>query len=559
MIQDTTDKILSGIIYSKLTESEFVPQIWIPQSLSSDIIPEIIKKTTSHISVKGENWTGKISILPLPIYKFIGLTYFYDEPTNIPNNTKVAAITLLINENSSDFLYRNLDRFKRDLEVIAKQLNVRDTQRDLILSQFYNNLLEFINRFLKIRKLTDDKEKFDTRNECALLSFFHSKLGTMPFYCYPEDVLSAEHQSRISRELEYDFKHGIFTTSYLDFKAIHLYFELPSSRARGKLEMCLISLIFENMPSEEMMNIISIRLLDLIDNLFNEPNVTLAFYKGRLKENLEETEQKYQYLRKWVKEVYESCIGEYYRRSSEVRFARILMDPNRAKLLQKLSEGPISFKKLQDWAYAQLGKKIDLTELLTPLVNSNYAIIKKIEKQDHIILLKGLRAYRISPINTLEKLKSFDSIYPEIYPDLLKLYEKEVSRFFRKYKINSHEMAVISRIILNPVNYLIISMFRKVGIYLQTDFEEKLNKNIRQIALFNLELLKEQNIITQIKAYKESFLLLKTDIKFITTIPKFILLGQKEKNILPAPLNQVSNNVSEVPDRVKTIFKRWFS
>jgi len=556
-VKDKSDEFLEGVIYSTLSKLGPRPNVWFPDSLNYNQILEIIIKFTSYISVGGEKWTGKISILPFPIHKLLGLTYFYEEPGETAETNVTATITLLIKEDASNFFYQNMDKLKKDLEDLAEKMIADKDRRRLVISKYYFSLGEFVNRYIAIQKITDVKDITDEQGKnCVNLSYFHSKIGPKPFYCYPEGILNEEQQYRISKELELNFEQGFFTRSYSDFKALHYYFELPSEWARGKVEMCLMSLIFEQMPSKETINQISFRLADLIEKLSKKPRVSMGFYKMGygVKENLEEIQQMHDYLHNWVIEVYKNCIEAHEEASSEVQFANILQDYNRVRMIEKLSEGSMELKDLQTWIHSDLGKRVDPLALISPLVDSKFALVNEIAGQNHIILLKELHVYRITPSNILVKLKSLENIYPE----LLKNYEEEVQRFFRRYKPSHRDTVFLARLMFDNVNRMIISMVRE-GVYLKPDFEEALSEDIRELALANLEFLKEQDIIVEIGAHNETFVLLKTDIKFVSNIPKYLLSDKKEARQLADPLGQALINITKAPDRIRSIFRRWFA
>ena len=116
-MKDKSDEFLEGVIYSTLSKLGPRPNVWFPDSLNYNQILEIIIKFTSYISVGGEKWTGKISILPFPIHKLLGLTYFYEEPGETAETNVTATITLLIKEDASNFFYQNMDKLKKDLEI----------------------------------------------------------------------------------------------------------------------------------------------------------------------------------------------------------------------------------------------------------------------------------------------------------------------------------------------------------------------------------------------------------------------------------------------------------
>ncbi|MHA1651495.1 MAG: hypothetical protein ACTSYB_14995 [Candidatus Helarchaeota archaeon] len=556
--KDIAKEILEGVIFSTLSELGPKPQAYFPESLSYNKVLEVVIKFTSYISVGGGKWAGKVSILPFPAHKALGLTYFFDDPVSEPGKTITSTITLLINENASNFFYQNIDKLQQDLENLAKELIAEKDRRRYILSRYYFNLVEFVSRYQAIQNMTDVKEQIQELDKsCVLLSYFHSKIGPKPFACYPEDILDETQQYRISKELELNFEQGFFTRSYPDFKALHYYFELPSEWARGKVEMCLVSIVFMKMPPKETINLISFRLSDMIDKLAKKPRVSMGFYKVGygVKDNLEEIEEMHEYLHKWVEEVYRVCIEEYRGVTSEVQFANILRDYNRVRLLEKLSEGSMELRELHSWISTYLGKNIDPLMLISPLIDSGLAIVNEIAGENHIILLKEISVYRITPSTTLEKLKSLENLYP----DLLKIYEGEIQRYFRKYKPTRRDTVFLSRIIFDNINYIIISMLREGGVFLKTDFEEALSQEIRDLALANLEFLKEYDIITEIQAHDKVFILLKTDIKFVSSIPKYLLSEKKIQRPLPDAIGQALNNITRAPERIRNIFKRWFS
>ena len=562
MTPESNEDIIKGIISSELVKSAFKPQFWYPGVLALEEIRRIIQFATTFFPIEeGESWIGKISILPIPIHKFLGLTYFYKKSSKVHEKNIIGCLTLLISESASEFLYRNVDRLKKDLEFLAGELNKNEDHR-LNLTKYYSNLLEFIDRYQTFRKMTGVKDDIeDIRTGCVLLTYFNSKYGPKPFYCYPEDYLSEKQEQRLIKELEHGSEEGVFIKLYPDFAVIHLNFELKSKLARGKVEMCLVSVVLEEIPTKEVMDDTTFRLLELIDMLYMKPEVSLGLHDSEygIKENFEKIIQMSDYLSNWVKLVYKNCIEDCFKKSTEGEYAKILMNINRVKLLEKLSEGPIELKKLEKWVSENLENEINFQEILSPLIDSDFVIIKDALEKKYVILLKGLRIYRISPSTTLEKLKSFSSVYPEVYPDLLKQYTKELRLFLRKYRTTRQETVLLSSIIFDPINYLIISKLRKVGIYLKADFEEALGEHIYKLAARNLKFLKEQHIITEIKANNELFLLLKSDIRFVKTIPKYIFLGKKRKVPLPEPLKKVSSTISEIPSEVKNIFKRWFA
>lgn len=131
---DYDEHIFVGIIYSILVDSKFKPQIWFPGGLDPDKIQNIISRANLYFTTE-EDWLGKILILPLPIHKFLGLTYFFEEHKGISTKNVIASITILIKESKYDFFYQLIERLKRDLENYTKDLKNSNKDQKLIISQ----------------------------------------------------------------------------------------------------------------------------------------------------------------------------------------------------------------------------------------------------------------------------------------------------------------------------------------------------------------------------------------------------------------------------------------
>ena len=284
----------------------------IPESVTYDMALEILMRSTCFISVDFEKMADRISNFPFPEYNLLGLTYFFKGPATSSEQSGMASITLLIRDELSSFINSNIENIKENLSVLCHNLIEQPEVKRQLLLEYYYNLLELLNSYKSIQILTEKraKSKEATRN-CVLLSYFHGKVGPTPIFCYP-DILETDMKKQISRELEMNISEGFFTRSYPDFIAVHYYFELPSEIARGRVEMCLISFIFDRLPSKERINSITFSLFQQLDKLKHKEYVAFGFYKEgySLTDKSELVQQMHSYLQQWVIEVYQKCVEE---------------------------------------------------------------------------------------------------------------------------------------------------------------------------------------------------------------------------------------------------------
>ena len=307
-------KHVFGIIYSRFGELGPQPHIWFPESLTHDAILEVIMRSTCFISVDLTNMHDKISIFPFPEYGIIGMNYYYIESENLSKEPIIASITLLINDESQNFFNRNLGNIKAKLRTLTRELNSNHNLHTTILSQYYLDIIELLNNYKSLEIFTDhDVITEDTGKVAVQLSYFHTKIGPMPFYIYPADLFDEETQNFISKELELEIYEGFFTRTYSKIVALHYYFEIPSKIARGKVEMCLLSFIFEKMPSSDTLHLITFKIQDLLEKLKDTPEIAFGFYTKvyKFKDKISKINEMNSFLRQWVKEVYDVCINSH--------------------------------------------------------------------------------------------------------------------------------------------------------------------------------------------------------------------------------------------------------
>ncbi len=325
LIQTKREDLLIGIIYSTFEESGPIPLNWFPKSLSYEMVFKILTNSSGSFPVNFQKMDDTVIIFPLPEFNLTGLSHYNIDLTDALKEPVITSITLLFSEKIRNFFSQNIKNLKHLLQILIEELKTKKNNQQLMLSQFYSNLKAMINRCKSIEIISHGTINLkDPSKNCVVLSHFHSKIGPRPFDCYPKNVLNEKYQYQISKELDTKHDQEVFIRSYPEFIALHHYFELPSKTARGQVEMCLISFIFERIPPTETINNILFHLAILIDQLSNKPGISLGFYNREYnpKATQDTTEEMIDYLRQWVKATYqlliESKSGVDFEKSIEI-------------------------------------------------------------------------------------------------------------------------------------------------------------------------------------------------------------------------------------------------
>ncbi len=301
---------LIGIIYAIYTKSDPEPQTWFPPSLNYDIAINILTRSTCFLDHNPNDLDDEIVIIPFPEYDLLSITYFFNLYPDKPEQSKIASITILINKKLS-FIFKILDEIKAHLRLIMKRLSSNHGQFLIILSQLYFTLKELLEKSKFSEMFDEDTSKLEDLGKIGvLLSFFHSKLGPSPFYLYPETIFEDALIAQISKDLELKIVNEIFMRTYANRFVINIYFEIPSNLARGQVEMCLLSFICEKMPPKKLIDNISFRLFTLFEDIINEPDIYLAFYRqsSDLHADREKVLEMGQKLKIWVRKIYQTIL-----------------------------------------------------------------------------------------------------------------------------------------------------------------------------------------------------------------------------------------------------------
>jgi hypothetical protein len=164
----------------------------------------------------------------------------------------------------------------------------------------------------------------------VLLSFFHTKIGPKIFYSFPERELERELSERLYDNLTQQKEEEFFTQSFENVKLLNHYFHVHSDWARGKREMLMLSIMFNQQISPEIEEWISILSKEFSDKMQSKEEIYKGFYKSELK-NYEERDQEkileiHKLIEQWIKDLYWDTVEDTRRKSEEEKLTLLLND-----------------------------------------------------------------------------------------------------------------------------------------------------------------------------------------------------------------------------------------
>lgn len=251
---------IKGIHYSSVQINQPIPELWLLDSLTYNYVLDKLKRSTLFITSPDQHPLKKFSLTPFPEAQILVLSYFYQDLQD-PQGSAIKLVTLLLHDQISPFIYANF----------------------LYLTQYFK--LKYLIEYYTNIQLFNSFESAPASNEvCLLFSYFNTRIGPLPFFCYPPNSLEIEDLFQISKELSVIAPdQGSLFKTYRHLSIFHYYFEIPYEFARGRAELCLLSLIFETKPSDAFIERILLPLTELISRLRNTPGLGAAFYTAGLR------------------------------------------------------------------------------------------------------------------------------------------------------------------------------------------------------------------------------------------------------------------------------------
>jgi hypothetical protein len=249
----------------------------------------------------------------------------------------------------------------------------------------------------------------------VVLSYQHRKMGPIVLHAFPKQELDDQLSGRVANILNQTVSEGFFTFSSEDKLFMNFYFEIPSAWAKGNNEKVMVSLILDHQISAEMEHNLMNLCAEFCSKLQLNGEISTAFYISDIN-NMQRDNKKLilkndEILAELVKELYWATIEETREKSEEEEIATLLTKRHVYLTLSKVSKGPISLEKLNEW-FNESFPLLNFKELMDKLVEKQLIFITQvgfIEK--YVFLSKEVRVKRIPP-ECLIKDEDVESGFP---------------------------------------------------------------------------------------------------------------------------------------------------
>ena len=321
--KDDNLDLVQVIIFWKLGQYGAEAISWYPMDLDEQAIQNIGIKLLS-VMAGEEQFSEGVFVIPFPRFQFTGLNYSFTVPDeSLSEHNAAYFVTLMIRDDSSAFIFQNIDhlidKLKATSEVLEQQdFNPREVKLQMI--RLYKYFIEFSKKYLEI------KDALELETEKTILSvallYFHRKAGPIVYNTYPENVLNDEQGKKLCKELEIAIHEGFFSRSYPDISHVSYYFEIPSDWARGKKEMLLLSFVFRKLPAKDITNELHLKSIKFVEKMQVHPEIFKGFYspyeiEGYPEDEKTKGDKMHELLRQWVKSLFLASLDVFQSSSME--------------------------------------------------------------------------------------------------------------------------------------------------------------------------------------------------------------------------------------------------
>ncbi|MFW9873108.1 MAG: hypothetical protein ACFFG0_08415 [Candidatus Thorarchaeota archaeon] len=173
------------------------------------------------------------------------------------------------------------------------------------------------------------------------MTYFHTRIGTLIFYSFPETPLGKEVSDRLYDIMTQQKEEEFFIHSFENLKILNYYFQLPSEWARGNREMVMISIIIKHQISPEIEESILSLCKKFTAQMQSKENIYTGFYTYELnkhddvdKERIIENES---LIKELVKDLYWETVEETRKKSEEKKITLLSNDRYIFESLEKMS------------------------------------------------------------------------------------------------------------------------------------------------------------------------------------------------------------------------------
>jgi len=348
------------------------------------------------------------------------------------------------------------------------------------------------------------------------LSYFHSKIGPYIYCSFPEKALDAQLMRKIANLMDHPLDEGFFNYNFEDLNSMNYYFEIYSGWARGGRQMLMLSVIVNQIVTKEREKNILSYFIEFIEKLQSNEEAYRAFhlyekqkYDEIIQKNIEENEE---LVKSWLKEIHWASLEEFRDKSEEEKIASIFKDKEIFDTHEKLSKGAIRCDDLQKW-FNENFKKSLFNGVIKKFIDNQFILRTEIIYEQHILLLKEVKAIRMPPKSLIEH---FDES-----PKISDLVVQKVKKVFDKYIPTKEDSFQLFQFIADPKIYNVLSKLR-TGPILKNTLPNLISENAFTSLLEILKILKKHEIIDEFKYKREIFVVLIADIQITTSFPEYL-------------------------------------
>ena len=365
-------------------------------------------------------------------------------------------------------------------------------------------------------------------NPIIVLSHFHRTIGPSVFYSYPKNMLSDKFSSEITNIMEQPHIEDFFIHTITNFSSLNFNFNIQSKLARGRREMLMVSVIFEQQTTTENEQEVSSLLQEFSKSLQSQGEIFMAFSRDDIHkfsgEDRETIIKNYSLVQLWVKELYWAVLDATRERTEEEVIALLMNKEYIYTTIQELSEGVITLEELKEWFIERFPDK-NFDDMITILLDKQLVFINQIGRvEKYIILLKEVVVERIPPDSVID--------YIDEVPELIDILLSKIQEYFNRYDTKTEEelkqdAKILYQIMADPKNYNILSKLRE-GLIQRDKLPELVSKEALDNLIETIEFLKKHDVIEELSYNSERYIVLKSNIQITTAFPEY--LRKKSKN-----------------------------
>lgn len=176
----------------------------------------------------------------------------------------------------------------------------------------------------------------------VILSFFHTKIGPVIFYSFPQTQLDKGILERIYDVMDQPNKEEFFTQSFENLKLLNYYFQIQSDWARGSEEMIMVSIMINQEISPEIEESISILCKKFSEKMQSDEDIFTGFHIKELDNHDESDRERIikndSVIKNGVQDLYWELLEDTRKKSEEEKITLLLNDRYIFESLEEMSK-----------------------------------------------------------------------------------------------------------------------------------------------------------------------------------------------------------------------------